>query len=299
MVTAFQSGKLEGSLPAGSTIQEAFPMGEDSTAPAGAGAGAGASPGAGGDTDAGSGPGSAADVDGGGEDGALAAHTSPCWHEEGEDVHIHAVHFGGVVHVVLHGIPAARLQLHSQLGAYEYLQEQPLLTAEVIRTTNLLLLQGGIRATTSGDWVPSAGGQFRTKSQSVRAGSHLFLDVTPEHCVCLLTGCCYAFEASVTAEKPTDHPVVIASRLFHAVISLHPFVNGNGRLCRLLFSYALGRMGVTYPVVLGTGQKKSRKAYGRALQAADGGHFDQLYTFALQSTALASANMLQWHKLSA
>lgn len=58
----------------------------------------------------------------------------------------------------------------------------------------------------------------------------------------------------------SDHdPYALASWLYFSVVSLHPFVDGNGRISRLLWCYSLMRDGLPFPVVLTSGHKKSQK----------------------------------------
>ncbi|KAG2449555.1 hypothetical protein HYH02_005089 [Chlamydomonas schloesseri] len=62
---------------------------------------------------------------------------------------------------------------------------------------------------------------------------------------------------------------IMAARLFYEMIMLHPFQNGNGRLCRLLVTYALMKAGDPFPVCLSNGHKKSRQHFQQVLRHAD------------------------------
>ena len=46
------------------------------------------------------------------------------------------------------------------------------------------------------------------------------------------------------------NPLVLAASLFFEFIDVHPYVNGNGRLARMLFAYSLIRDGFPFPVPL-------------------------------------------------
>lgn len=59
------------------------------------------------------------------------------------------------------------------------------------------------------------------------------------------------------------HPVQYAADLHHKFVSIHPFVDGNGRTARLLMNLALSEAG--YPVVSIMPDKKSRNEYMEAL----------------------------------
>ena len=62
--------------------------------------------------------------------------------------------------------------------------------------------------------------------------------------------------------------VNVAVQLMLDFVTIHPFNNGNGRMCRLLFSYALQRMGFPFPVTFDSGHKKSYKHYITSLKQA-------------------------------
>lgn len=66
-----------------------------------------------------------------------------------------------------------------------------------------------------------------------------------------------------------------ASRIHHMVAWIHPFVDGNGRMARLLLNLRLMRSGFP-PIVL---LKKKRRAYYSALEKADDGDFYPITTF--------------------
>jgi len=82
-------------------------------------------------------------------------------------------------------------------------------------------------------------------------------------------------------------------RLFYDVITLHPFENGNGRLCRLLFSFGIMKAGVPFPVPLTTGHTKSRNHYMKAILLARRGDIRELNTMALMSVDYVIRNYLE------
>lgn len=69
-------------------------------------------------------------------------------------------------------------------------------------------------------------------------------------------------------ESQSEHAIVIATRLMLDFVTIHPFSNGNGRMCRLLFSYALELMGFPFPVIFDSGHSRSYRHYIDALKAA-------------------------------
>lgn len=74
------------------------------------------------------------------------------------------------------------------------------------------------------------------------------------------------FEKNVTSSNV--YVVNVAVQLMLDFVTIHPFSNGNGRMCRMLFSYALRRMGFPFPVTLDSGHSKSYKHYITALKKA-------------------------------
>jgi Fic family protein len=66
-----------------------------------------------------------------------------------------------------------------------------------------------------------------------------------------------------------------ASKIHHLVAWIHPFVDGNGRVARLLLNLRLMRSGFP-PIVL---MKTKRRAYYSALEKADDGDFYPITTF--------------------
>ena len=63
------------------------------------------------------------------------------------------------------------------------------------------------------------------------------------------------------------HPIVLAAQAHIRLARIHPFVDGNGRTCRLLVNYILMQHG--YPPALYTAGK--RDAYMRALEDVERG----------------------------
>lgn len=67
------------------------------------------------------------------------------------------------------------------------------------------------------------------------------------------------------------HPIEQATSLMHAILELHPFRNGNGRLARLMFAVTLANSGLNWPVTYSHNTRKARHHYITALQRADRG----------------------------
>jgi hypothetical protein len=73
-------------------------------------------------------------------------------------------------------------------------------------------------------------------------------------------------------EKPTMHPVEVASKLHHEFVMIHPFDDGNGRVARLLVNYVLMRHEFA-PIIVKSADKA---AYIAALRLGDVGQIEAL-----------------------
>ena len=48
-----------------------------------------------------------------------------------------------------------------------------------------------------------------------------------------------------------DHPIMVAKNLFGNIINIHPFEDGNGRICHLILAHVLVQSGCNlFPVLL-------------------------------------------------
>ncbi|XP_057302764.1 protein adenylyltransferase Fic-like [Hydractinia symbiolongicarpus] len=105
---------------------------------------------------------------------------------------------------------------------------------------------------------PVLTGKYRTAK--VFAGSHKFAPVSaiPR----LVTD---ALDRYYSTE--TDDPIWNAVRLFMDFINIHPFEDGNRRLCRLVISHVLVESGMSlFPVLLSSFHKRGRRHYIQAVK---------------------------------
>ena len=66
-------------------------------------------------------------------------------------------------------------------------------------------------------------------------------------------------------ETKKDDLIMTATNLFENIISIHPFEDGNGRLCRLILSHVLILMKCCiFPVILSSFHRRSRRHYIQA-----------------------------------
>lgn len=71
------------------------------------------------------------------------------------------------------------------------------------------------------------------------------------------------------------HPIELAAVIHHKLVSIHPFVDGNGRTARLLMNIILMQKGYPLVIIL----KNDRKIYYEALSKADNGNLIPFVTF--------------------
>jgi Fic family protein len=86
--------------------------------------------------------------------------------------------------------------------------------------------------------------------------------VPPEHF--LLGQLMEDFYLHYQRQKRVLHPVLLAAEMHERLVSIHPFVDGNGRTARLLMNYILLKNGFTIAILKGDPQ--SRMNYYKALE---------------------------------
>ena len=71
-----------------------------------------------------------------------------------------------------------------------------------------------------------------------------------------------------------DHPVIVAALAHYKLVTIHPFIDGNGRTARLLMNLLLLQYGYPFAII----QKEQRSAYIDAIEyARETDDFDQFY----------------------
>ena len=68
------------------------------------------------------------------------------------------------------------------------------------------------------------------------------------------------------AEKDSIHPIILAAEMHERLVTIHPFIDGNGRTSRLLMNLILLQHG--YPIAILKGDSDSRSKYYEALEQA-------------------------------
>ena len=126
-------------------------------------------------------------------------------------------------------------------------------------------------------------GQYKTTPNNVRLqNGDIFYFASVEDTAPKMQALAEWLQAEL--EAPTMHPVVLAAKLHHDFVLIHPFDDGNGRVARLLVNYVLMRSGFL-PVIVRTNDKQN---YLTALRLADAGELSALvsYLFSLAEWSL-------------
>lgn len=140
--------------------------------------------------------------------------------------------------------------------------------------------------------MPVAAGVFR--DHPCHAGNHAYPEGDPVMLERSLQRMLDEFNDAAAASDGTVLTKLQAStKLFYDVITLHPFQNGNGRLCRIIFAFAMAKMGFPFPVQLTTGHKSARKHYMKAILLSRRGDMRELNTTALMSLEYGLCNFLE------
>lgn len=160
------------------------------------------------------------------------------------------------------------------------------LTVDIIMKAHEVLMAGAINE----DGSPIKAGVLR--AHAAHAGTHSYPEGVPAELHGALLRIVDAFNRSCASPDPEAF-ITAPVRLFYDVITLHPFENGNGRLCRLLFAYAVRRFGFPFSVPLSSGHRKARGHHMRAILQARRGHMAELHMMALMSMDAVLSNFTE------
>ena len=76
-------------------------------------------------------------------------------------------------------------------------------------------------------------------------------------------------------ENKNMHPVLLAAEAHYRLVSIHPFIDGNGRGARLLMNLVLIQNGYPPAII----KMSKRKEYISTIQNTDEGNMDEFYNF--------------------
>ena len=132
------------------------------------------------------------------------------------------------------------------MGAWNYIQKTSgsLLNTEIIKQTHKIMMDGA--------------GEYR--KSPVFAGHHIFAPAG--HIERYMEDAIFRFH-----ETKKDDPIMAATNLFGNIINIHPFEDGNGRICRLILAHVLIQMKCClFPVILSSFHGRDRRHYIRAVK---------------------------------
>ena len=88
------------------------------------------------------------------------------------------------------------------------------------------------------------------------------------------------------------HPIVLAADMHEKLVTIHPFIDGNGRTSRLVMNLILLQNGYTLANI--SGDKKNRMSYYDALEAVQIGNGNNLfYSFISEAVQKSLLNHLE------
>ena len=191
-----------------------------------------------------------------------------------------------------HAQASTNRQLYQFAAATQHLLVEHVkskLTVKLLQDVHAIMMDGAYEKAHDGVRMPFSAGALRSKPEdNVYAGLYQF--VPPRAVAPALDKLVSEFHSPRVAGM---HPVNRATWLFYELITIHPFKNGNGRLCRLFLSWSLMQDGLPFPVSFSTGHKKKRDHYLRAIEFARRamvGHRGELNNIALVSIHRVTSN---------
>lgn len=181
-------------------------------------------------------------------------------------------------------ISKTRVQMRQHLRALLYLTSRlsERWTPDTVREAHRILMSGAVEmdedcrwggggGATSADSAVGGGtahflvpaGEWRTTP--AHAGTHAFPMLAPDGMHGSMAAILASFEDAVRSPNAAVRLIKAPADLLYEVVTLHPFTNGNGRLCRLLFAAAAMKAGLPFPAIFAASFGKSAKR--RYLQA--------------------------------
>lgn len=196
-----------------------------------------------------------------------------------------------------HQSPSSDRQLYQFTKASQYLLVDNLhsdLTLDLIETTYKIMMQNSYVEDHQNQrtMIPVDG--VRVPPQEVYAGFYQFLPAVGVRRTVIGLAAYYNGE-----ECRSLHPLTRATLLFYELITIHPFMNGNGRICRLLLTWSIMRDGIPFPISFSSGHRKKCQHYLHAIESArrPNGHRGVLNVLLLTSLERVLGNFLENQRL--
>ena len=134
-------------------------------------------------------------------------------------------------------------------------------------------------------------GRFRKKGEYVRVGTHIA--PAPEHVERMIEG--------IISEYLADHTSYFTDRIasFHLEFeTIHPFIDGNGRIGRVIINYQLGRFGFPNIIIRDKEKQTYYKAFGEYKDSKKTKTMDKIITLSLMESLHKRIAYLQGHKIN-
>lgn len=184
----------------------------------------------------------------------------------------------------------SRAQLYNHFNAYNYLCEvkdnttgkyryESELTVNVVLMAHEHLMKNAVCEENS---ELISNGKFR--QHNVCTNDYVYF--SHEHIASAVETIVETFNRDKAAGN--KEPFVIAANLFYDLITVHPFADGNGRLCQLFATFALFATGTPFPVSLTSGRSRSRKHYLQCILKARTLRSNRRYLYTLFASSLES-----------
>ena len=165
----------------------------------------------------------------------------------------------------------ASCEVLQHAAAFTFLRDEVVvnkkpLTPELASEAHRMLMAGMVRE----DGLVVRAGSYR--DSLVNAGFYLF---PPPGCIeAAVKDLLEAYNTRAASGK--EDPFVLAAWLSMEYVSIHPFEDGNGRMCRLLLSIALLSNGVPFCSALGfsSGHRRAKSHYMQCIKNARSQHGD-------------------------
>ena len=130
-------------------------------------------------------------------------------------------------------------------------------------------------------------GVWRTVPVRISGSNHL----PPEPY--LLDGLMNDYITHYNRQKISMHPVILAAEMHERLVSIHPFIDGNGRTSRLVMNFVLLQNG--YSVAILKGNLEARKEYYHALDRVQTNNEPELFYHLIANRVLESLQEhLEW-----
>lgn len=161
---------------------------------------------------------------------------------------------------------------HSEAISYlgEIIQNKTVFSERVLKEIHHLILKGIDRENA---------GVYRSIGVRISGSSHL----PPEPYMLLpLMEEVFVFYKE---NKSVLHPVILAAEMHEQIVRIHPFIDGNGRTCRLIMNLILMQNG--YPIANIKGELENRLRYYNALETAPEDAKNSFYTLIAETVIQA------------